>query len=179
MITAKTFDEIRDKVTDGDIIFIHKTAGFLNKLIKFFTKTQYSHCAVLFWLKTPSGKRLMLVESQGMTKRRIVSASEYEKDEFDIISSPIPWNMIQESCFKKVGKVDYGYDDAVKVGVRDFLLRNFGIAIKVPADNDNDEICSSFIAQALGMKDTMISPGDLFEQLTRNGNPVKIRVRKK
>jgi len=166
----------RSQIKDGDLVFLtdHTIAGFL---IRLFTRTKYSHCNIAFWDQTPAGPRILAVESQGGTTRRIINLSFYtKKGSMDIISSPKDWTtVVAPVALQQLGFAKYGYFEALYVGLREFLLKYLDIKISEKAVQKS-EICSEFMARVIQWPDTEISPGLLAQQLIAAGNPVKLMI---
>lgn len=173
-----SYDTARLEIESGDIVFVRGNhSKFVQSLIMFFTKSPYSHVGFAFWMTTENGleNRLMMVEAQGGTKRRVVNMSFYETRRLDVVTSPVMWNEIEACALSKLGLVEYGWLDALYVGVHDFLLKYF--RIKIPHTNMPGETCSEFVAKCLHLKEVHVSPQELFELLMKQGCETKIKVR--
>ena len=173
-----SYEHARPEIKGGDVVFVRgKHSKLVQSLIMFFTKSAYSHVGFAFWMTTEDGSenRLMMVEAQGGTKRRVVNMSFYEDRRLDVVNSPIAWNEIESCALSKLGLVEYGWLDVLYVGIHDFLLKYLGI--KIPHANMPGETCSEFVAKCLHLKETHISPQELFEALMKQGCEIKIKVR--
>lgn len=156
-------DELRNKIKDGDIIFINGDS-VVSKIIKFFTKSKFSHVGIAFWLED----RLMMVEAQTGTLRRIINFSSfYNYADITVVSSPKSWNEVSGKALSKVGKAHYSTIEAIGVGCREFMLINFNIDLKVI--DVRGEICSEFVAKTYDLDEVMISPQKLYENLLKLG----------
>lgn len=159
-----TYEQYRLIAKDGDVVFFRGSKKDpVQAVIMFFTESPYSHVALTFWVTINGKKRLMVVESQGGTRRRIVSASYYKDSLVDVIRSPIAWEEICDEALSQVGETPYSYFDATYVGIREFVWRRY--KIRLPARNHNGEICSEFIARLMQLESTSVSPGALYERL--------------
>jgi len=176
--TLLSYESARDQIKNGDIIFVHGIKSIVDRAIMFFTRSSYVHVGIAFWIMTDetSSKRLMIVEAQGGTKRRIINLSYYRQYGFDVVNSPISWNEIQNMALEQIGIEKYSMVTAFYVGLREFLLRRFNI--KLPKSNFPGEICSEFVARLEKLTPTEISPEMLFENLSEEGYTIKIKVGK-
>lgn len=161
-----TYDEVRELVQDGDIVFIHGSwYRPIQALIMFFTGSEFSHCAIAFWAKTPAGARLMCVEAQGGSRRRILTLNYYDDALMTIVRAPKEWSEVREVALEDIGRKTYSFLEATYVGIREFLQRR--TSLKLPRLNTRHEICSEFIAKVYDLPETDISPQKLYEQLTK------------
>ena len=162
------YEEARDTIEDGDIIFFSAVPSILNPiqtLIILVTGSPITHCNIAFWAEIGGVKRLMAVEAQGFTERRIINESFYTGRKIAIVKSPKPWNEMADSALARVAVKEYGYFTAIYAGLRDAFSHWFGI--RLPAFKNPGEICSEFVAREVGLDDTDISPANLYKTLTR------------
>lgn len=165
-LKAIPYAEGRDLIEDGDIIFVARKKGIiLPALIKFSTKSIFTHCAIAFWLETNGVRRLMAVQQQGGYKRFIMNLSALDKCQLYVVSPTKTWKDVTTTALAKINKVSYGYLEALYVGVREFLMTRFNIRIK--ERHFTGEICSEFVAEVLQCTDVYISPQILFEELMK------------
>jgi hypothetical protein len=164
--------EDRENVLDGDIIFVKNDPSLTSKIIRFFTKSRYSHCGIAFWIHSSGAKRLMMVEAQNSTKRRIVNASNYDYVNLDIVSGQKPWSEIEGDALMGLGLIDYSMREAIEVGAKEFMLKYFNINLPITKDEPG-EICSQFIAKLQGVDNVMLSPEGLYEALLKKGSVLK------
>lgn len=157
-----TYDEMRSQVQDGDLIFLRvDEKNFLSRLTSWFTRSQYTHVAFVFWYK----QRLMMVESTTKGGIRIVQASTYRKREIDLLPAPLPWSQIEDLALSRSGTADYGWFSASYIGIREFFFTHFDVLLPVNRRNRN-KACSEFVAEVLRLPDVDISPGMLYRQLS-------------
>ena len=168
-----TYDKARNQINNGDIIFVRKKKTLVAKIIQFFTRSEYSHCAIAFWIEIAGVNRLMVVEAQGKTKRRILNLSFYKEFDLDVVKVPVPWDSYANEALSKIGVTKYGYISALYVGLREFLLKECNIKLPQKDVDSDDEICSEFIAKVLKLPETVVSPQGLWEEL---GKKVDIRI---
>lgn len=164
--------EDRDLVSDGDILFIKNDPSLTSKIIRFFTKSQYSHCGIAFWIHSSGTKRLMMVEAQNSTKRRIVNASNYDYENIDVVSGQKLWSEIESEALMGLGLVNYNVMEAIEVGAKEFMLKFFNVNLPISKDEPG-EICSQFIAKVEGFDNIMISPAGLYEALIKKGSVLR------
>ncbi len=177
-IDSVSYQTARSQIQNGDVVFFDGVKNLVDRLIMFFTSSKYVHVGIAFWMETDvtSPKRLMIVEAQGGTNRRVINFSFYQNRNFDVFTSPISWDEMQDAAMEKIGTEKYGWITAVYVGLHDFLLKQYNI--KIPKSNLPGEICSEFVARVLKMTPTEVSPQLLSETLLGMGCNIKIKVRK-
>lgn len=169
------YEQARHLIKSGDIVFVRgKKHKLVQRLIMFFTQSLYSHVGIAFWITTNGHQRLMIVEAQGGTNRRILNLSFYAGRKLDIVAAPKLWDDVNEEALDRLGQVEYGWLDAVYVGTREFLLKNF--KIRLPATNFSGEICSEYVARVYQLPKVDISPQGLYETLKKLGYKIKMRV---
>jgi hypothetical protein len=151
------YQEVRSIAKDGDVLFFHvDKRHFLSKLVSWFTKSTYTHVGFVFWFKD----RLMLLDSGTKGGSRIILASKYNDNTFDLVPAPKVWSDIEENALARSGSAHYGWFSAAYIGLREFMFTHFNI--KLPVDKDNrNKACSEFVAEILDMNDVDISPGKL------------------
>lgn len=165
-LTTVTYEQGRDLIKDGDVLFVANKRGIvLPFLIRWSTKSIFSHTAIAFWINTVAGPRLMAVQAQGGNKRFIQNVSALDKCEIHVVSSPAAWAQVAPKALVKLDKVPYGWFEALYVGTREFLMTRFNIKLK---ERDfTGEICSEFNARVLGLSDVNVSPQGLYEELLK------------
>lgn len=156
------YQEVRAIAKDGDILFFHvDKRHFLSRLVSWFTQSPYTHVGFLFWFKD----RLMLLDSGTKGGSRIILASKYADNTFDLVSSPKAWSDIEERALARSGSAHYGWFSAAYIGIREFMFTHFGISLPVDKDNRN-KACSEFVAEILELEDVDISPAKLYNLLS-------------
>lgn len=168
------YEQARNYVEDGDIIFVRKGTSIWSKLTQLVTKSDTYHCGIAFWVRDPVYKsRLFIVEAhQG--GRRIVSLSSYAQHPMDVIGSPISWEQYCDDLLDNTGLIPYSIVEYVWIG----LLEKFRIRRKV---DDFGEVCSKMVAKYLvrggiSLAETDISPGNLRSVLQREGYEIKFVI---
>lgn len=169
-----TYEQARDKINDGDLIFIRNATTFTSKIIRFFTRSPYSHVGIAFWATIGHKQRLLVVEAQGGTKRRVVNMGFYALHNIDVVSAPRNWEEYATEALENIGVQDYGWFEAGYVGLRETLLHYFNWALS--ARDLPGEICSEFAARLLQLPDPHVSPQGLVKVLEKQGHPVKFQI---
>ncbi len=102
-LTNVTYEQYRDIAQDGDIIFIRGVKNsFVQSVIMFFTDSPYSHVGIAFWAIINDSPRLMIVEAQGGSNRRIINLSFYNDGTLiDVIKAPMSWLKVNSKPQKK------------------------------------------------------------------------------
>lgn len=168
-MSGLSYEEARHLIQDGDIVFFHGSwRNPFQALVMAFTRSKFSHVCIAFRMKVGDTERVMCVEAQGRTRRRILSLSFYGNKNMVVVSSPKPWTDIQTAALERVGVAKYSMLSAIYVGIREYLLKTF--SIRLPISDLPHEICSEFVADVLGMEDTEISPQLLYEELMKVTN---------
>lgn len=168
-MTRLTYEEARNVIKDGDIVFIHgEWNDPIQAVVMFFTASLFSHVCIAFWANTPRGKILLCVEAQGKTRRRIFPLSFYSINDLTVIAAPKPWKTVESVALSKVGKAEYGMFEAMYVGVREFIIRHTGY--KLPTRPNNKEYCSAFVASVYELDVQYGSPQTLYEHLVLHYN---------
>lgn len=160
------YEQGRHFIQDGDLIFVANKRGIiLPTLIRFFTKSIFSHTAIAFWIDTPAGKRLLAVQAQGGNKRFIQNLSALDKCDLYVVPSSKAWSDVAQQALVKLDKVPYSFLEAIYVGLREFLMTRFNWTIK--EKSFSGEICSEFTARVEEFPDVYISPQRLYEEATK------------
>lgn len=161
-----SYDEVRDIAKDGDIVFLRGTWKHpIQSLIMLATGMNLTHCGILFWMTTADARRLMVVEAQGGTKRRVVNFSYYTGRTFVVCPGPKPWTEVQSAALACLGKAEYSFLNAIYVGIAEFVFNTTGLAL--PVFSTKREICSEFIAHVYGIEPAEISPAQLYKKVSR------------
>jgi len=172
---SMSYEEARSHIQDGDIVFIHNKNTIPAKIVRTFTRSEYSHVGFAFWVEAAGKRRLMMVEAQGSARRRIVNMSFYREVEMDVLSAKEDWNQIGSLALSKLGLVKYGWGEAAYVGLRETLLKVFNV--RIPRKDFPGEICSEYVARNLKLKDIHISPQLLWEQMLTVGYKERLKIR--
>lgn len=162
------YARLRSKIKNGDVVFIKNGHEFFSKIIHFMTFSRYSHVGIAVWVTIEQQRRLMIVEAQGGTKKRIINMSMYDGCEMDVYRHPnIRWEWISNGVLDRLGVVEYGWIQAIYVGIREYFMKRWGV--RLPSKNFSGMICSEFVANVYGLEDTNISPQVLYEELLERG----------
>ena len=176
MTKVLTYKQARNYINDGDIIFIRDNSKFLQNpirsAIRFFTNSNYVHTGIAFWATIAGHEHLMITEAQGGTSRRIVNLSFYQTEDIDVITPLRSWTTISNAAIAKLGKVEYGWLDAIYIGITSKLK-----FLHMKPRNFRGEICSEWVANLQSIYPSTVSPQQLFDILLQNHQRVKLRIR--
>lgn len=170
-----SYEESRSQFESGDIVFIRDRKSILANIIQFFTRSRYSHVGIAFWMSSGGIARLMMVEAQGGTRRRIVNLSKYRNIDLDVMKAPDDWRNVANEALERLSEVPYGYLEALYVGIVEALQQYFDVTI--PRKNFKGEICSEFVARIYDMPSKHVSPQELMNQLVEAGIEPRLLVR--
>lgn len=170
------YEQAREQIQSGDVVFICNKGLLHHKLITWFTRSEHIHVGIAFWASIEGSAHLMITEANGGAQRRIVNLSHYKDHQMDILVGPVPWNNIKEDALERLGQVQYNWIQAGYVGVREKFHSAFGFSM--PDIDMPGEICSERVADIFGFEDNHLSPAALFRYMHHNLN-CKIRVKTK
>lgn len=174
MIT-RSYRAARSTILDGDLIFVRNGTSLTSKTIQTVTKSIYSHVGIAFSTTIADKSRLMIVEAQGGTARRIINMSFYENDSLDVVRAPRPWLEYADEALESVGRIKYGWMEAAYVGIREGALKHF--SWKLPFKDFSGEICSEFAARMVGIETHHVSPQGLMDILNERGHQIALQIR--
>lgn len=168
-----TYEQARNVISDGDIVFVNNGKSIWSKLTQFVTSSETYHCGIAFWIRDSRYKsRLMIVEANAQG-RRIVTLSSYRAHDLEILGSPVDWEMHCDDILDNTGVVPYSFVEYVWIGLREL----FGINRR---KDDFGEVCSKMIAEYCKRAGyslvTDVSPGKLKTELLALGFAHKCRV---
>jgi hypothetical protein len=168
-----TYEEARDNIKNGDFIFFRSKNAF-GKMMKLFTGSYYTHCAIAMWINVDGfvNDRLFIVEQYAFG-RRITKLSSSHNKSFDIIASPIDWNLYCNDLLDGTAQVGYPILDYINVVLRE----KFGVKVF----DAKGEVCSEMLEHLLETyteyKDLdLLSPGTLRKFLLEKGYFLKAQV---
>jgi hypothetical protein len=178
-----TYEKARDQVRCGDILLTSGNFMF-SKLIKFATRSQWSHCAFIMKQGLSDGKyRLFVYESVENSGVRCIPLSSYVYDyqgsnkgyngklmilrHQDFMSSKL-WLLSN----KAVSMLGHPYDsiEIAKIAGR-LLVRRFGIGSILQRKDNGVDICSEYVERCfypMGIYFTrndksFITPNDIYK----------------
>lgn len=131
-----TYAEARSQIKTGDLIAVRSTHGGFAALVRWFTKSPYTHTAVAIWVCG----RLLMVETRILAG--IVPMSQLGDKDFDVIRCPVadPEYVVIEA-FNILGlPIGYDFVDLLRIAAR---LR---LGWKAPQVDDDSKICSALSA---------------------------------
>lgn len=173
MTEVLSYQEAREKIETGDLIFMHRAGKGLrvvfHSLINFFTGSPIYHTGVAIWVTTPGGyRRLMVADIHAQGGRRLVPLSLFSISKMEVVKVPEYADLIKMEGYmmERVGVMDYGFLDLIMVGLREF----FGLPMK----DTRGDVCSAYsakiwIAGNVPLIDTLISPGRLYNDVKKIG----------
>lgn len=166
METRIPYENARELIQSGDIIFICNKGLFHHKLITWFTRSEHIHVGIAFWATIENSRHLMITEANGGAQRRIVNLSHYKDHQLDILTGPREWEDIKDRALARLGQVQYNWIQAGYIGVTEKFESVFGF--KLPEIDMPGEICSEFVADVLGLEFNHMSPAALYRHLLRD-----------
>lgn len=177
--TTYSYDEARELIKDGDILFLRctKKSPIVSRIISYITKSPYHHVAIAFWLYSSSGDRRLFMMEASAGGRRIAPLSLYKNRNFDIVrmKDKPKWDDIAAQVLEPVGSVPYSYVSLITMAAEEI----FGKKSK----DYNGEVCSEAAAKILIKSGYdkplkgLITPADLAKDLLANGEEQVLEVR--
>lgn len=163
------YDKARKFITDGDMIAVRETHGFLTLFTKFFTRSGYTHTGIAIWIDDG----LWLAELNA-GKNHLIPLSQLADTDFDAYHCPISdVSMVRAAVLQSLRvKIPYGFAALFVIGLLCFLrLKVFLHARKVL-------VCSGYcvsVYEAAGWpeRSRLLSPQQLADMLLK-----KLEVRK-
>lgn len=128
------------------IAFNKSNKTLLDKLIRFFTKSEYVHCEIVTLKRSDKFYGYSAYPGEGVRAKWI----SYDADEWEFIKIP---SVDVKSFMQKTEGKKYDY-----LGVLGFVFGN--------NDNPNRWFCSEWCASVLGLENpSKLSPGDLYKKI--------------
>jgi len=163
MSTQHRYDYMRSSIKDGDIL-LYKGSGWFSALIKFFTKSKYSHAGIVCWWNN----RLMVLEAVG--KGVIVTPLSKNIKEYPGTVELFFPNKISEAQRKKIisfAQIELGKEYSIwKLFLYMFTKKDKRDAYR----KENKLFCSHFVASTYnyagydivkGTSDSYTTPEDI------------------
>lgn len=174
-----TYEQCRNFIQDGDIIYFKRGFNLLNKIVEFVTNSPYYHCGICVWVENDLiGRKLMLLEASN-GGRRLVSLSSYLNHEMDVIRANELWCIDNlepiDKLFDGSGDVSYSYWKMVIIAIKEL----FNITISF---NNKGEVCSSLVTEYLNYYGNLplpkdISPGEQMKIFNTYGKFPEIQIK--
>lgn len=169
------YELARNVIQSADIIFVRKKGFFHQKVISWFTQSDYIHVGIAFWTNIEGASHLMIAEANGGAQRRIVNLSHYKDYQLDIIQAPRPWDEIKDKALERLGQVQYNWIRAGYVGVNELFERTFGF--QLPDMEMPGEICTEYVANVYELPYNHLSPAALFRFLHHEcDHPIRVKT---
>lgn len=158
------YEEARESIIDGDIVFIANGTSIWNKLTQLVTRSPFYHVGIAFWMRDSAYEsRLFIVEAHN-GGRRLVNLSSYAAHSMTVIASEVPYLSYSKDLLDRAGSVKYSIKDFLAIGIIELL--------KIKVRNASGEVCSEMVARALNKGNlylpVLISPGALFTRLVKD-----------
>lgn len=131
-----SYAEARRWIKTGDLIAVRSTHGGFSAMVRWFTKSPYTHTAVALWVCD----RLLMVETRILAG--IVPMSQMDSKDFDVIRCPVtnPEHVFIEA-FNILGMpVGYDFKDLLRIAAR------LKLGWKAPEVDDQSKVCSALSA---------------------------------
>lgn len=163
-----TFEELKIKIDNGDLVFFKNDGSFVNNLLNLFSEGPYYHCGIAFKINDPVlGNDNLFIVEQYPFGRRIVNINTYCGRRFDVIKSPVSWTKYSKELLKETGKSQYSWGNYITI----FLHEKFNIKI---GTSDSKMVCSDLISEVVlkpnGIKvENRLSPSGLYNDLKEKG----------
>lgn len=128
-----SYADARSQIKTGDLIAVRSTHGGFAALVRWVTRSPYTHTAVAIWVCN----RLLMVETRILAG--IVPASQLDNKDFDVIRCPVadPEYVVIEA-FSILGlPIGYDFVDLLRIAARLWL------GWKAPEVDDDSKICSA------------------------------------
>lgn len=150
------YNDFREIVDDGDIVFVGGPGSVIGKMIQSVTGSPWFHVGFAF----RDGFRVMYAEAFP-PERRIITLSAYSGQILGRVPAPWPWDRLKDSVMRRTGIEAYGYRDLLRIAIRE----KTGINLGDPAG----EVCSEMVAKEL-------KRGGYPGNLTTIPSPERLRV---
>jgi hypothetical protein len=145
------------EILPGDVVFFCAD-DWVGEVIAGVTGSEFCHVALAF---DDCDEQTLFIECQGGTPKRVVDKGFYAGRQVAVLCGP-HWFEIRHKAVEGLGRVGYDYLEAGLAGLADLLARQAGWQLETHAGG---HICSTFVAQVLGVCSEVVSPGDLFRLL--------------
>ena len=161
-LPPRPYEEVRAAVRDGDI-FLCSAWDWGSKLIRWSTKSPWSHCALGFRL--PAIDRVMVLECVERIGVRAVPLSDFiartssgehpypgkillaRHAGLEAMAGPATLRRLAEAAFDRLGD-KFSQKETGKIGLR-ILLGRFGVRLPGRVQPDDELICSEYVAGCL------------------------------
>lgn len=177
MTIQGTYDQCEPYIEDGDIVFIRSTGSFIHRLIHFFTQSPHVHVGVACWVTIKDVKILLIFDTNGGTRRRVLSLSHFRDHDMDVIVAPTDWNEMVCGALDRLGHREYSWLQAAYIGMCELIEKFCFIKLPMLDFGDDSEVCSKFIAELIQLEHTNVSPACLYKMLLNNGSKKRAEIR--
>lgn len=144
-----TYTQARPRIKTGDLIAVRGTSGLFAQLIRWVTRSGYTHTGIAIWLVDENNERGLYVAEEDGTKNVYTPLSQYAEDAFDVFISPV-WPKAQTRAIQSAmrSRIHYSWWQILRIGV--YKL----VRVALPG-TQRGMVCSSFCAaiyRALGWR---------------------------
>jgi len=130
------YEDLRRLVLDGDLIAVRSKHSGWPGLIRWATRSQYTHCAIALWLD----EGLWVAEMDG-AKNVLIPLSQYQLTPFDVFSCPVDRKQVRDDILVTLrGKISYDWLDIWRLAI------NILFGVPLPTVDDSKLVCSSWAA---------------------------------
>ena len=152
------YAKARKNILDGDLIAVVNGAGTLDRMVRFFTRSKYSHTGIALWL---DGGLWIVELNAGNNHAKPLS----QLPEFDVFNCPVDRVAVRKAALESLRmEIPYSWVTVLAAGFMDvFSLRH-------PLYWDQGLVCSSYcvdLYERAGWPKASeaLSPGDLCSKL--------------
>jgi hypothetical protein len=160
------YDEYAPLIQSGDLISVPVAHSIMGKLTQFFTRSEYTHSGVAFWM----GNELFMAELNG-GRNHLIPIIQLQ--DFDVYECPQNLRDVNGAIRKWLSyPVQYGYSAFIAIGLLNWFR------IKAFVHWRNILVCSGYVVaiwETAGWPEhtRILSPGEL-AQCT----PLKFKIRR-
>jgi hypothetical protein len=166
------YEEGRELIQTGDIVFVKKKKTLISKLIAWVTGGDLTHVGIACWMYNDKikTKRLFILEAQRFTRRRILTLSYYKDRGLVVLTPLVPFEQSYDNILQGIGKSKYSWLSVLYVGLRELLNG------KLKSKDFSGEICSELVARSQNLDDVAVSPQKLHDILIEKGSKVRVVI---
>jgi hypothetical protein len=113
-----TYVMARPKIKTGNLIAVRGKAGLFAQLIRWVTRSDYTHTGIAIWLTDQNQEQGLYVAEEDGVKNVYTPLSQYAEDEFDVFPTPnqrcSPVRAIQTAMRTRI---TYSWLQILRIGV--------------------------------------------------------------
>lgn len=162
------YADARDRIRDGDLVAVRSAHGGLPALVRWFTKSPYTHTGVALWLSSrQTGKSILVIAEMDGADAVLTPLSQFDDVAFDVFDCPVVGRtrsaVVTEALEALRHPIAYDYLDLLRIAAHKAL--NIGL----PSEDKNGLVCSALSARIYRNAGWMpgyelpslVAPGDL------------------